>query len=201
MEIYLIRHTTPAVEKGICYGQSDLDVTVTFHNESNIIQQHIPSTIATVHSSPLQRCSKLAQQLFPAHSIQYHPHLKELNCGHWEMQLWDHINKEELDPWMNDFVNVAVPGGESYVQLYDRVVQTFNKINEQQMPAAIVTHGGVIRSILSHITHTPLIDSFNVFKLHYGCVVKIYADAHNSLQYQILSNIETEAEKHKPSAY
>lgn len=30
MDIYLIRHTTPAIAKGICYGQTDLDVTANF---------------------------------------------------------------------------------------------------------------------------------------------------------------------------
>ena len=30
MEIFLIRHTTPKIEKGICYGQTDLDITTTF---------------------------------------------------------------------------------------------------------------------------------------------------------------------------
>jgi len=33
MEIYLIRHTTPDVAKGICYGQTDLDVANTFEEE------------------------------------------------------------------------------------------------------------------------------------------------------------------------
>lgn len=37
MKIYLIRHTTPHIEKGICYGQTDLDVAETFNNEAEII--------------------------------------------------------------------------------------------------------------------------------------------------------------------
>jgi alpha-ribazole phosphatase len=65
MEIYLIRHTTPQVESGTCYGQADLDVTETFELEASIIQQHLPAHITQVHSSPLQRCRKLADYLFP----------------------------------------------------------------------------------------------------------------------------------------
>ena len=34
MEIYLVRHTTPDVAKGICYGQADIDVTATFLAEA-----------------------------------------------------------------------------------------------------------------------------------------------------------------------
>ena len=42
MEIYLIRHTTPAVEAGTCYGQADLDVIETFEQEASIIKQYLP---------------------------------------------------------------------------------------------------------------------------------------------------------------
>jgi alpha-ribazole phosphatase len=201
MEIYLIRHTTPLVENGICYGWADLDVTETFLQEAQIIKQHLPDSIQNIYSSPLQRCKKLAEELFANANISYQHNLKEINCGKWELQKWDDIPKHEIDPWMNDFVNVVIPDGESYVDLYSRVTNAFIEIFDKQIPAAIVAHGGVIRSILSHITQTDLVESFNKFKLHYGCVIKIYTDNTHALQYQLLSNIESKLEKHKPSQY
>ena len=33
MLIHLIRHTTPDIETGICYGQTDLDVSDSFEKE------------------------------------------------------------------------------------------------------------------------------------------------------------------------
>ncbi|MGL1604116.1 histidine phosphatase family protein, partial [Vibrio parahaemolyticus] len=74
----------------------------------------------------LQRCSKLAKALYNSHDIQFHPDLMELNCGDWEMQKWDDIPKAEIQPWMDDFVNVTVPNGENYVALYNRVITQFN---------------------------------------------------------------------------
>jgi alpha-ribazole phosphatase len=198
MEIYLIRHTTPLVEHGVCYGWADLDVTETFLQEAEIIKQHLPNSIQTIYSSPLQRCKKLAQELFGDTSILYHPNLKEINCGKWELQKWDDIPKHEIDPWMNDFVNVQIPQGESYVDLYTRVIQNFTEVVAKNETAAIVAHGGVIRSILSHITNTALIDSFSTFALHYGCVVKINVHDEN-FSHTILSNIPSKIEKHKPS--
>ncbi|MDP4265512.1 MAG: alpha-ribazole phosphatase [Bacteroidota bacterium] len=200
MEIYLIRHTTPAIQKGICYGQTDLDVTASFPEEAAIIQKHLPGSIHHVYSSPLQRCSKLAGHLFPQHTISFHDDLKELHCGSWEMQHWDTIPKNEIDPWMNDFVNVSTPGGESYVDLYERVSRCFLQISKQNRPSAIVTHGGVIRSILARITHTELKDSFGAFKIHYGCVINLrYQD--EQWHYDILCNIESPKEQHKPSGF
>ncbi len=173
MHIYLIRHTTPDVQKGTCYGQTDLDVTDTFTNEVAHIQPFISDAIETVYSSPLQRCKKLADALFPTKDIIINNDLMELNCGSWEMQLWDAIPKTEMHPWQNDFINVIVPGGESYVQLYDRVVKCFEEIKAAGKTAAIVAHGGVLRSIVAYLTQTPLKESFDVFSFNYGCVIKL----------------------------
>jgi alpha-ribazole phosphatase len=200
MEIYLIRHTTPDVAKGVCYGQSDLDVTATFAAEAELIRTYLPADIQQVYSSPLQRCSKLAQYLFPQHTAIYHNDLMEINCGQWELQLWDDIPQHEIDPWMKDYVNVRIPGGENYVDVYERVVKQFEQAAVGEHPAAIVAHGGVIRSILAHITGTSLLDSFNAFPLHYGCVAKITASG-GQLTHIMLHNVPTTKETHKPSVF
>lgn len=199
MEIYLIRHTTPLIAKGICYGQTDLDITETFDQEVANTKQHLPGNIQMVYSSPLQRCTKLAQALFPQYNIQLHNDLMELNCGNWEMQLWDKIPKPEIQPWMDDFVNVQVPNGESYTQLHDRVVNRFQWISQQAKPAVIVAHGGVLRSILAHITGTPLKESFDAFTMHYGCVVKLLLKE-DSYTHDILYNVSLAGKEwHRPS--
>lgn len=196
MEIYLIRHTTPLIEKGTCYGQADLDVTESFLDEAACIKQHLPSNIETVYSSPLKRCKQLAQHLFPEHAIQFTDQLKEIHCGEWEMKLWDEIEKEQLQLWMDDFVNVSIPGGESYLDLYHRVSNWFEKL-PYSGTIAIVAHGGVIRSILSHIHEVALKDSFDQFKIHYGCVIRI-DKSDCRFQHHILHNPLTEREQHRP---
>jgi len=221
-DIYLIRHTTPAVAKGVCYGQTDLDITETFLEEAEVIRQVLPAGIATVHSSPLQRCARLARHLFPEQTISLQDELMEVHCGEWEMKNWDELPKEEIDPWMADFVHVRIPGGESYLDLQERVNRCWNRIRgasiapstfpvpgEKQDSSramesgaiAVVAHGGVIRSILSGITATPLIDSFKVFGLHYGCVIRVFGKD-GQLGYETLSNrAPEEKEQHKPSSF
>ncbi|WP_290794894.1 alpha-ribazole phosphatase [Flavihumibacter sp. UBA7668] len=198
MEIYLIRHTRPAIEKGICYGQADLDIVESFYEEAAIIRAVIPAKIHRVYSSPLQRCRKLAEHLFES-PIEFHNDLMEINCGEWELRHWDTIPKEEVQPWMDNFVQVRIPGGESYEDLYTRTTQRFEQIRssvlENAKPIAIVAHGGVIRSILSHLTGTPMRDSFQRFPLFYGCVARVKADTGN---HEILLNIEQEKEQHRP---
>lgn len=177
MEIYLIRHTTPDIPKGICYGQSDLGVAETFETELASIIPFLPENIQNVYSSPLIRCSKLAMALFPEHVIQLKKEFVELNFGFWEMQRWDDIPQIEIQPWMEDFVNVQVPGGESYLQLHERVIQSFKWVTNQANSTAIIAHGGVLRSILSYVTNTPLKESFDVFSFQYCCVIKLMNEA------------------------
>jgi alpha-ribazole phosphatase len=200
MEIYLVRHTAPAVASGVCYGQSDIGVIDTFLQEAQLISQQLPSKVAAVYSSPLQRCTLLATHLFPQQAVITAPDLMEINCGHWELQRWDDIPKAQLDPWMNDFVHVRIPGGESYTDLFERCTRRFDECCKQPYPAVLVVHGGVIRSILSYITGTALIDSFNQFSLYYGCVIKIF-NQQGKLHYEVLSNIPHPKETHKPSGY
>lgn len=200
MEIYLVRHTKPAIAKGICYGQADIDVTETFHSEAAIIKQHIPQQVQAVYSSPLKRCSKLAQYLYNDHSIHLVDELKEINCGRWELQHWDDIPRDEVEPWMKDLINVPTSEGESYLDVYNRVQRIFDHIHQQQLPAVIVAHGGVIRSILSYITSTDLLASFKAFSLHYGCVIKLVKDS-EGWQHVVLSNLFNEKETHKPSGF
>lgn len=198
MEIYLIRHTTPLIEKGTCYGQADLEVTESFEEEAACIQSHLPSRIETVISSPLKRCRQLAQYLFPHHTIYYDDRLKEIHCGEWEMQPWDRIDRRHLDRWMADLVNVPIPGGESYQQLYERAVAFFKDAVKRYRSLAIVAHGGVLRSLLAYINGVQLQESFDQFSLRYGCVVKVHF-SENQLRHAILHNPETAEEQHRPA--
>jgi alpha-ribazole phosphatase len=202
-DIYLIRHTTPDVAKGVCYGQTDLDVTDSFEAEAAVIRECLPSEFGAVYTSPLRRCSMLASRLFPDNPILLRDALMEIHCGEWEMKTWDELPKEIVDPWMADFVNIRIPGGESYIELHSRVNDCFDAIvgEAAAKPVAIVAHGGVIRSILAGLTGTALINSFKAFSLHYGCVIRLQGPA-GGLGHTVLSNVApAEKEQHKPSSF
>jgi alpha-ribazole phosphatase len=114
------------------------------------------------------------------------------------MEIYE-IDKLLLQQWMNDFVNVGIPGGESYLELYHRVSNWFDALPASSS-VALVAHGGVIRSILSHIAQVPLKDSFDQFKVRYGCVVKIIKEE-GCFHHTILHNPVAEEERHRPSYY
>ena len=180
MEIYLIRHTQPDIEKGVCYGQSDIPLANSFENECNTIlkQNPILKDDIAVFSSPLIRCDLLAKKLFKTH-IQYDDRLKELNFGDWELKRWDDIDKTELNPWMKDFVNVRCPSGESYTDLLKRVIEFKNSLGRLKYKrVAVVTHAGVIRALLADHKKIALADSFSI-EIGYGDVNVIQVDTYD----------------------
>lgn len=197
MEIYLIRHTTPLIEKGTCYGQADLEVTESFGEEAYCIRQHLPESIEKVYSSPLKRCRQLAEHLFPDDSIRFEEELNEIACGEWEMKLWDEIDGELLQAWMADSIHVRIPGGESYMDLYHRVSTWFDALPKHRA-IAVIAHGGVMRSILAHINAVALQDSFDLYRLRYGCVVKLLKE-NKAFQHHILHNPMAVDEQHRPT--
>lgn len=176
MEIYLIRHTETICKKGICYGQSDIDIAEPFDTVFENILSHLPSE-AFIFSSPLKRCVTLAKYIqnhIKTISYEEDKRLMEMNFGDWEMKNWDNIPPEQLNPWMEDFVNIRVLNGESFVDLHERTgnflaEQKTKKINS---PIIIVTHAGVIRSFLCHYSSLPLKDAFQN-KVDFGQVIKI----------------------------
>lgn len=178
MEIYLVRHTITTADKTICYGQADVPVdTSQFKISYPAISKKLPEKVDAVYSSPLIRCSILAQQLvkekYTSLSVTYDNRLRELNFGDWEMKKWNDINKEELDKWMQKFTTEKVPDGESNADLHERVVYFWNEIIQQNKNCCIINHAGVMRSILSVINDSALDEAFTLYTINYSDVVRI----------------------------
>jgi alpha-ribazole phosphatase len=172
MEIYLIRHTKPKVGKGICYGQTDLEIDETsFEQELNFISKNLPKDIEKIFSSPLKRCGQLAEKLKVDFSTD--KRLMELNFGDWENKNWNEIDKTQLNEWMQDFVNISPPNGENYKDLHLRTESYINDVLKTDLQKiAIITHAGNIRSFLSFVLSLPLENSFRI-RLDYATVVVV----------------------------
>ena len=179
MEIYLVRHTETVCEKGICYGQSDVGIQEPYLAIFESIVDQLPKE-AILYTSPLQRCTILANYIkenTQINSVIEDSRLMEMHFGDWELQKWDAIPREVLDPWMEDFVTVNVPNGESFVDLDNRVRVFLNDelVKNHAKPIIIVAHSGVIRSILCKVNNIPLQEAFKT-SLDYGVVIKVEID-------------------------
>ena len=169
MEIYLIRHTSPDVAPGVCYGQSDVALAASFEEEWQQLHAKLPASFDRVYTSPLQRCAQLARRLSTPQLVE-DTRLIELHFGDWEMRAWDDIPPEETASWMDDFVTIDCPRGESYQALAARVQDFWEQLLQEDVATvAVVAHGGPIRVMLAAALSLPLEHAFRL-TISYGSV-------------------------------
>lgn len=179
MNIYLIRHTTPKVEQGTCYGQTDLDVEENFEQEVQLISRYIPDfNQIKYYSSPLKRCLKLAEKLNKDNLV-VDARLKELNFGDWEMKKWQEIEENEFTNWRRNFIQQPTPNGEAHIHLHHRATEFWKELTEKTYTqVGIVTHYGILQALLAHLLHIPLEKSFRL-DLAYGAVIRVILQGEN----------------------
>lgn len=166
MEVYLVRHTSVDVPRGICYGQSDVPVRDTFPQEAAAVKaklQHLvekgflpdsssmeashtgnPLHFDAVYTSPLSRCTRLAEFCGYGDASR-EPRIKEMNFGDWEMQEYSSIKDPHLQVWFNDWVNVRTSGGESFADQLHRVGEFLQELKDAGKENVLLfCHGGVL---------------------------------------------------------
>ena len=164
MRLLLIRHPQPMIEAGICYGSSDLAVSpVVLAQAAGVLAATLaemlpdaamatPARGMALYTSPLQRCAQLAQHL--ATTLDLAPaisdaRLAELHFGCWELQRWDDIPRDEVEAWAADTVHYQPGGGESVLQMAQRVAAFYQHWRAQQQDAIVICHAGTIRLLLA----------------------------------------------------
>lgn len=110
-----------------------------------------------VYCSDLPRCKKTAALLFPEMTPISMIELREMNFGDWEGKTYQELVDE---PSYQDFLarpfEASPLNGESYSVFSARVQRGWNHIVEEISEggihrAAVITHGGVIRYLLSKL--------------------------------------------------
>ncbi len=144
MRLYLIRHPKPQIEAGRCYGRLDVPALAVDEAAAALLGE-LPRDVP-VFTSPLRRCRELAARLHP--SPTHDELLVEMHFGEWEGRLWDEIPRAELDAWAADVADYAPPGGESPRDLQRRALDFVASLKVDE--AVVVTHAGVIRTLLAH---------------------------------------------------
>ncbi|MGD9870583.1 MAG: alpha-ribazole phosphatase family protein [Thauera sp.] len=166
MQLHLIRHPRPAVEPGICYGQTDLGLAESAAEVAERLRPLLPESFA-LHASPLARARLLAEALgTPA----LDDRLKEIHFGEWEGRSFADIGSA-IDDWAEDPLGFRAPGGESPREMAARVLQWLGEIGDRpgeigdrpqfrhlfRHPGhlVVVAHGGPLRAIAGHLLGLP----------------------------------------------
>jgi alpha-ribazole phosphatase len=151
MRAVLIRHPTPLIGPGVCYGR--LDIAVAPEEIARLAADPALPGAKIVWSSPAIRCLRLAEAIAAtlAVPLRVDHRIWEVDFGTWEGQEWSAIDRDALDRWAADPLNVAPPGGETGAALIARV-QNFRA--EMQQDCVVVSHGGPLKVLLALLRHT-----------------------------------------------
>ena len=111
--------------------------------------------VEAVFTSPLKRCTQTAHAIYPEREAIVMRELIEYDFGEYEGKTPEQLADDEgFASWLAGGPDAAPPFGESNAEFSTRVCSCFLKIAEGMMKtnvtnAAIVTHGGVIMTILA----------------------------------------------------
>lgn len=151
--ITLVRHTTPDVAPGTCYGRSDLGLAATFAREAEAVLAVLPA-FDHLFTSPLTRCRQLAETIAKARgtTAMVADLWTEMDFGRWEGQAWSQIPRADLNAWAEDFLDYDGHGGESVADLRARIQAAQSLLPEGK--CLVVTHMGCIKAA-RHIAGDP----------------------------------------------
>ena len=172
--LYLIRHTTPRIAPGICYGQLDTDVADSFAREAAGVLNQLPP-VELIIASPLLRAQRLAEHLAQQRrcTLLSDARLMEMHFGDWEGRAWNDIARGEIDAWAADTLNYASPNGESAQQMTRRVQDALLDVMRlPQRHMALVAHSGSIRALLAQLSAIPLAHTLN-WQIDFGAVIGV----------------------------
>lgn len=181
--IYLARHGKIEGDEEKRYiGQSDWELSQVGLMQAERLHQTLRANhLEQIYCSSLRRTRQTAEiiaadrELMPVALLE----LQELNMGDWEGVKFADIRAnypEEFERRGEDLANFRPTGGESFTDLYERVIPVFQHImSSARKDILMVAHAGVNRVILAHALGLPLSCIFR-FKQDYGCLNVIRFD-------------------------
>ncbi len=159
---HLLRHGEPSVFGRINGRLPGVGLSAKGRAEIGAVAGRLAGEkIDAIYSSPLQRTRETAEILSDrlALPVQYREDVIELDFGEWTGLTADEIRKDERwQMWSSCRSIAAIPGGESWRQVQDRVVHALLDLQRlhPEQALVIVSHGDVIRAGLLFALGMPL---------------------------------------------
>ncbi len=156
-QIHLLRHgITEGNLHGQYIGSTDLPLCPEgIEAIRNLDEQYIYPGGAAYITSPMKRCTETLSLIYPKATHIPIEGLRECDFGLFEGMTAKELEKSpSFMEWMSGDASVSPPDGESGEHFAQRICSTFEQIVSGLMktgttPCVIMTHGGVISTLLS----------------------------------------------------
>ena len=174
MILHFIRHgKTIANEKKLYCGATNLPLSPKGYAELATLKKCITYPLSPLYIvSGLLRTLQTANLLFDHPTLNTIPQLKEMHFGTFEMQGFKELSLlSSYQNWIADIENTTPPEGENKQTFVRRVMHGFLEVQHlcklhSTNSALIVSHGGVIATIMEH--HFPKHKHFYTWQPDFG---------------------------------
>ncbi len=182
----MIRHGETANAGKVRFnGHHDVALSERGREQLRLVSDALKTcSIEAVYSSDLKRTMESARIIAHPHALELttFPELRELSFGEWEGLSLDEVEEQHPGKYLKLFENIDVerpPGGESFLELQKRVVPKFLEIIRKHPSQSIVilAHGGVNRTLLSHLLEMPIKKMFRLNQEYAAVnIIQFYGD-------------------------
>jgi len=176
--LYLVRHGQVADGHTSRYhGNNDIGLSPQGVRQLEALAEQLKEApLVAVYASDLTRSWQGAEILCQGRALatQTVPEFREIHFGVWEGLTFMEISEQypvELEGRFRDLASYRIPGGESLMDLRDRVLPKLSELlaRHDGQALALVAHAGVNRVILSEALGLPLAHLFRLDQ-NYGCL-------------------------------
>ena len=139
-------------------GQSDVPLCQQgIENLEALKEDYQYPLVEQIYSSPLSRCTETAAIIYPDKNVVLVDDLMDMHLGEFEGKSFDELrNSAAFNNWIKNSFEHTPPGGEQTVDFTERIIHAISDIfaemmQDQLRSVAVVTHGGVIMTLLAAI--------------------------------------------------
>ena len=184
--LVLARHAQPTEDaRGRCYGALDVGLSAAGRRQARLLAATLARTpLAALYSSPSRRARDTAAPVAETHGLEpiIDERLSEIDFGDFEGRRYEELEQaypELFQQWMTTPTRVQFPSGESYRDLRVRALEALETIRRRHAGqiTAIVSHGGVLRAILTACLEMPIEASFRLDQSHGAISIIDWVDA------------------------
>ena len=150
--LYLIRHGKTAANEAHLYcGSSDLPLSPKGEAELGQLGYCLPP--ARFLTSGMKRTEQTLALLFGDVPHKQVPDFREIDFGIFELHSYKELKDDpQYQAWLTgDNHRNIPPEGESGEQMEARVLAALARLEAENQPTVLITHGGVIACIMAHL--------------------------------------------------
>lgn len=151
-QIHFLRHGVTTAPSGSLIGSTDVELSKQGVFQAERLAARLPQGLPCWCSPMLRTRQTLEplEKLGVADDVRFDSRLREIDFGAWEMLTFAEISNRDagIDAW-KEYHHFTFPEGESVAHFAERLQSFIEEVQSKpQKQVLVLTHGGVIRTML-----------------------------------------------------